>query len=784
MAGLLVLGIALFAFVVSRERLRRHRVFRVASAETRADGPATIPPVEQWTATFDSLAPGDLAALLTQIEVKHPELYARWSLGYLHARMLIEDNQYAPAAEKLQPFLGDSGFADLAVYHLSEVADDSGASVARQKLIFDYPRSGYREQAIEEEAGYLGALDDPSPLTAFVRKVTPSLETRARRDLNARVVEALLRRGDTAGAFASGLALLGVETGDDAADRIARALDQPQIVERMTPQQRVMLGETFRIHRHFDRAVALLSSAIPSVPAQRDELQFSVGRSFFGNEKFPEAQQAYMSGANGTKDARWKATFLFHASRAAQLQGNDAAAERLMTAAVAVPGKFPATTAALTQRIRLRVKQKRFAEGASDLQLLKKIADKDHAIVDGTLAYALGMLAAGNRSAALSALNSLPKTLLEKYDVPEIAYWRARALEESDPKAAFTAYLSVLRSSVPTHFAYFARERLDSPAMASKLTQELSMREAQAASLAAAKQFALAKDIETDRILLSSKSRPAEIARLATIYRAIPPYAAILDLKADSLPRFPLEEGADRAELLMAMGLHDEAVDDIPKRYPLRPLRSALTQAVALNRGNASRESIYAVEVLMKAAPADFVPDLLPQTLRQLLYPRYFYPFIVEDSKKFGADPTLVLSIMREESRFNPRAKSQAAARGLLQFIITTARDIGRDIGLVDVAPEDLYDPRIIISLGAKYVSELSEQLGGNRYRTAAAYNAGPKQVALWSRLAPAEGDDWFLSSINFDETKHYVRKVMNSYKRYGEIYGGTGPTGGMRIEP
>jgi soluble lytic murein transglycosylase len=102
----------------------------------------------------------------------------------------------------------------------------------------------------------------------------------------------------------------------------------------------------------------------------------------------------------------------------------------------------------------------------------------------------------------------------------------------------------------------------------------------------------------------------------------------------------------------------------------------------------------------------------------------------------------------------------------------------------VNVAPEDLYDPRIIISLGARYVSELSQQLGGNHYRTAAAYNAGPKQVALWTRLAPAEGDDWFLSSINFDETKGYVRKVMNSYMRYNEIYGKSGPVGGVRIEP
>src|SRR5436305_1621733 len=82
-----------------------------------------------------------------------------------------------------------------------------------------------------------------------------------------------------------------------------------------------------------------------------------------------------------------------------------------------------------------------------------------------------------------------------------------------------------------------------------------------------------------------------------------------------------------------------------------------------------------------------------------------------------------------------------------------TARQVGHDVGLVDVSPDDLYDPRVIIRLGAKYVSDLAGKLGGNRYRVAAAYNAGPKQVALWSRLAPADGDDFFLSSINFDET-------------------------------
>jgi len=143
-----------------------------------------------------------------------------------------------------------------------------------------------------------------------------------------------------------------------------------------------------------------------------------------------------------------------------------------------------------------------------------------------------------------------------------------------------------------------------------------------------------------------------------------------------------------------------------------------------------------------------------------------------------------VLSIMREESRFNVRAQSPAAARGLLQFIIGTARDVGASIGLVDVVAQDLYEPDVIIQLGARYIGDLLKQFGGNPYKAAAAYNAGPKQTALWQRMAPGPGDDQFLTALNFDETKNYVRKVLNSYERYREIYESGPPSGGIRPEP
>jgi len=661
----LILIVVILGIVAARQRVARHRVFRVE----RATPPAAAP-------------------------------------SYVHARLLIERNERAAAAKELAPFLAPGNpLRDLALYHKTEIEDPEAASRDRQALIFEFPHAFYREQAIEDEVEYLAK--DPPRLAAFAQRLPPS------RDIRARLAAA-------SGNGAACLAILAGGTMDDAAEHVARALDQPNLRARLTPPQRALLGTAMLNHRHFDRAVALLGS----VPAN-DDVTFAIGRAYYGDEKFAQAQATYVRGAQQTKSAAMKTTFLWHAARSAQLQGNDKAAEQLMTQAIAVPARSAATAAALTQRLRTRLKQRRFAEAAADLAEMRKLFPKDRALVDASLAYAVGMLGAGNAGACVVTLNAIPRNLLDKFDPYEIDYWRGRALESSNPQASRAAYMNVIHATVPTHFAYFARQRLH--------------------------------------------FQP-DLKQLTASYRQKPQYAAVLDLKPLPFPHFPLPPDASRAEQLMAMGLFDEATDEIPRIWPLHPMQSGLTQALALNLGNASHESIRAIETVMKGVPADFVPQLLPRVVRELLYPRYFATFIEADAKSYGADPTLLFAIMREESRFDPRAKSEAAARGLLQFIITTARQIGRDVGLVDVEEDDLYDPRVVIRLGAKYVSTLSKELGGDRYKVAAAYNAGPKQAALWSRLAAGPGDDFFLTAVSFDETKDYVRKVMNSYEQYREI--------------
>jgi len=807
-AGLALLALVLFGGLPGIGGLRE--------TATRGQDPPPAPdrPVEGWTDRFVHLEQaGDwstLAAELSALERAQPALYGRYRLGYLRARAALQAGDEAVAGRALGPFLAPAHpFRDLALYHASRLADRRGekdeASRLRQDLIRSYPRAVHRARALEEEMAYLETKGDAARLSALAAQVSGTDATAAR-DLEARVVAAQVS-ADPAQAAARGVRLLKAGIADDAAERVSLALDLPQVLGSLAPADRVLVGEAARGHRRFDRAVEILQAALPLLPARRDDLTFSIGRARFGQERYDEAEKIYLAGAAATKDAEQKAVFLFHASRCAQLLGDDARGERHMSAAIAAGGKSAKTSAALTQRLRTRARQGRPAEAAADLRLLRQRFRKDHAVVEGTLAYATAMVAAGRTADALRELDAVPRRLVQKADAPEMEYWRGRAREAGDARAAGYHYLAVLRSESSSHFASFARDRLARAPVAAAMRKEQAERKAQVQALLAGGDVEAARGFQTDVWLLATPAeRAEESARLADIYRRLPRYAEILDLRAPEFPRLPLPDavpapspaspapsppapsapssppaaiasppapaGPDRLDNLLALGLFDDAVDLIRERYPLQPAAQAVARAVALGRAGATRAAIQSVEIAGRSFPPDYVPALLPAVVAELLYPPYFDEEIQRESTAHGADPRLVRSIMREESRFEPRARSAASARGLLQLITTTAREVGRALGLVDVASEELYDPAVAIKLGARYVADLQKQFGGDPYATAAAYNAGPNQSRLWVRLAPAPGHDFFLSAVNFDETKDYVRKVMNSYERYAEIYG------------
>ena len=132
----------------------------------------------------------------------------------------------------------------------------------------------------------------------------------------------------------------------------------------------------------------------------------------------------------------------------------------------------------------------------------------------------------------------------------------------------------------------------------------------------------------------------------------------------------------------------------------------------------------------------------------------------------FKLDRALLYAFMRQESNFLPSAKSWAGARGLMQLMPATASYIQRDRSLRSGNINKLFDPGFNMMLGQKYILYLMDKntTRDNLILIAAAYNAGPGNVAKWLRKTD-HGDDWllFMESIPVFETRHYVERVLEN---------------------
>ena len=140
----------------------------------------------------------------------------------------------------------------------------------------------------------------------------------------------------------------------------------------------------------------------------------------------------------------------------------------------------------------------------------------------------------------------------------------------------------------------------------------------------------------------------------------------------------------------------------------------------------------------------------------------------------------LALAIARRESEFNPVVMSGAGARGLMQLMPGTARDMARDLG-VEYDPANLLnEPVYNARLGAGYLAQLARRFDGNIVLMSVGYNAGPHRAARWIETYgdPREKDaheivDW-IEHIPFRETRNYVMRVAESLPAYRARLGKT----------
>jgi soluble lytic murein transglycosylase len=213
------------------------------------------------------------------------------------------------------------------------------------------------------------------------------------------------------------------------------------------------------------------------------------------------------------------------------------------------------------------------------------------------------------------------------------------------------------------------------------------------------------------------------------------------------LERMRAVPGIQRALALYRMGLDNEA----------------LREWIWALRGREDRDLLAAAEVARLADEPARAINTADRTVQvhdfAQRYPIPHRDVLGAAARQWDLDEALVYSIIRQESRFVPEARSRAGAAGLMQLMPATARWVARQIPLQPFRREMLARPDVNIRMGSYYLRRVLDELG-HPILAAAAYNAGPGRARRWRHEQALEGAI-YAETIPFDETRDYVKKVF-----------------------
>lgn len=233
--------------------------------------------------------------------------------------------------------------------------------------------------------------------------------------------------------------------------------------------------------------------------------------------------------------------------------------------------------------------------------------------------------------------------------------------------------------------------------------------------------------------------------------------------------RVRIEKARDLADVT----LFDWAADELETAQ--KTARNSPTINLALARLYRLRgDNVGAFLALAKSYPdySQMFPEEMGREEWSIFYPLINWKEIKYWAGQRGLDPYQVAGLIRQESVFNPRAKSPANAYGLMQLIVPTAQSTARKYGSSSagsIGVSTLYDPAVNIELGTAYLKDQLDKFGRIEY-VAAAYNAGPGRIPGWRATLPYEMDE-FVEAIPFRETKAYVQGVIRNSAQYRRLY-------------
>ena len=302
-------------------------------------------------------------------------------------------------------------------------------------------------------------------------------------------------------------------------------------------------------------------------------------------------------------------------------------------------------------------------------------------------------------------------------------YWRGRIYEtqEHAPAQAVADYRAILRAYPHFFYAQMAKMRLTAMGRS------------------------------------ASVSSPAEETRLQTLQPQ--PELKLDDVATAESPQLA------KARLLANAGLNDFVVEQI-KSDPEASGWSSLVEARIYASFDDSFRSLRAMKRALPSASSASI-NAIPLGYWQILFPKPWWETIKAEAFKNNLDPYLIVSLIRQESEFNPSAVSRAGACGLMQMLPSVGKSMAHDAGIKNFQTFQLFNAETNLKLGIRYLRQMVDHFGGVDEYALAAYNAGESRVSDWQSAGPYSGIDEFVESIPFTETREYVQAILRNEETY-----------------
>lgn len=671
---------------------------------------------------------------ISRIESRFSGTRTGYLARLLHARIKFDNKDFAGAAALLNTpdFRTKTKVGDYAVWlrgrALQEAGNHAAAMQAFDQLVAEFPDSVNATDAKLKWATSAISSGQAAQVPVQLRELSSAQNG----DANLLIAQAFDSQGNTAEATAYYRRAYFFAAGTDAAKQAeAKLTSMSQPLGPQSADEALQRADLLLALRDFpaaDRAYLSLATSYPAAMTTPVKLrQLTV---FSSLRKTAEAQNLFNSipqSAKEKEDAYYQLTMAF--ARARQWAQARTTAEEMRT-------KFPAgklTAKAwidagyVARDAKVKAEEQAFLNAA--------VSNFPNAVEVAGAQFELAWLEHDNKNFANSSRMLVEH--LARYAARDTTnrgkagYWAARDSERAGKLAdACALYDGVMYRYSANWYGYLASQRI-----ATMRSQGQCSGGATSASVSDA------------------------VAALKTITVA-----------AETSTQKELDRAAKSDELSL-VGLFDWAIDELEEAR--KTAQNSPKINLALARYHRYRgDNVNALLALAKSYPdySQMFPEEMGREEWEIFYPLTNWKDIKSWASQRNLDPYQVAGLIRQESVFNPRAKSGANAYGLMQLLIPTARTTARKYGSTAIVTADtLFQPPLNIELGTAYMRDQFDKFGRIEY-VAVAYNAGPGRVSPWRASLPIEIDE-FVEAIPFKETKGYVQGVIRNSAQYRRLY-------------